>query len=228
MGMPLRTLLFLGVLPCASCAGLRLAPLGEHAQIVLVGMQTPADTAQVNYLRVYRDVRCDGARSRGLSIGPEDAGDKSLEVEGAQRVFLFGTAERWATRGITGEPGVFDLVGNRCEFLVSFITEPSHTYRVSEDAGESGCRISVLDEQTSIAPPDLAVHDSTLCNELGRKRESPPRPQARRQDVPPAVTDHLPSLARAAPDGARGRPSRRARAGAIRAIAMVAATRAPR
>ncbi|MGN6520124.1 MAG: hypothetical protein ACTHK2_11945 [Dokdonella sp.] len=176
---------------------MRLAPLGEHAQIVLVRAPTPADAAQVNYLRAYRDVRCNGARTRGLSIGPEDAGDKSLEVEGAQRVFLFGTAERWAPRDATGAPGVVDLVGNRCEYLVSFITEPSHTYRVSEEAGEAGCRISVLDEQTSHAPPDLAEHDSALCNELGRKRESPPpRPQACRQDVPRGATDHVASLAR--------------------------------
>lgn len=196
MGRPLRTLLIPCVLACASCAGLRLAPLGERAQIVLAGAQTPLAVAQVNYLRVYRDVRCNGARTRGLSIGPEEVGDKSIEVEGAQRVFLFGTAERWATRDVAGEPGAIDLVGNRCEYLVSFITEPSHTYRVSEDAGDTGCRISVLDEQTSHAPPDLAEHDSALCNELGRKRESPPpRPQAGGQDVPRSATDHHPSLA---------------------------------
>lgn len=198
MGKPLRTLLCLSLLSCAGCAGMRLAPMGEHAQVVLIGADTPADAAEVSYLRVYRDVRCNGARTRGLSIGPEDAGDKSLEVEGAQRVFLFGTAERWVRRDAEGEPGAVDLVGNRCEYLVSFITEPSHTYRVTEDAGEAGCRISVIDAQTSQSPPDLTEHDSSLCSELGRKRQpvAMPTQSACRQDVPPAAADYLPSLAR--------------------------------
>lgn len=200
MGKPLRASLFLlpFLLSGAGCAGLRLAPLGEHAQIVLVGADTPADAAEVNYLRVYRDVRCNGARTRALSTGPEESGEKSLEVEGAQRIFLFGTAEHWATRDAGGEPGAFDLVGNRCEYLLSFITEPSHTYRVSEDAGHGGCRISVIDEQTSHPPPDLLEHDSTLCNELGRKRQPPAppaRPQACRQDAPRATAGDEPSPA---------------------------------
>jgi hypothetical protein len=199
MGKPLRTLLSLSLLSCAGCAGMRLAPLGEHAQVVLVGANAPADAAEVNYLRVYRDVRCNGARTRALSSGPEDPSDKSLEVEGSQRVFLFGTAERWATHDAEGESGAVDLVGNRCEYLVSFITEPAHTYRVSEDAGEAGCRISVVDEQTSHPPPDLTEHDSTLCNELGRKRQPTsvtPRQAACRKDVPPTAADYVPSLAR--------------------------------
>src|SRR5690349_7427474 len=85
MGKPLRTLLSLSLLSCAGCAGMRVAPLGEHAQVVLVAAQTPATAAETSYLRVYRDVGCNGARTRGLSIGPEEAGDKSLEVEGSQR-----------------------------------------------------------------------------------------------------------------------------------------------
>lgn len=199
MGKPLRTLLSLSLLSCAGCAGMRVAPLGEHAQVVLVAAQTPATAAETSYLRVYRDVRCNGARTRALSIGPEEAGDKSLEVEGSQRVFLFGTAERWATHDAEGEPGAVDLVGNRCEYLVSFITQPSHTYRVSEDAGEAGCRISVIDAQTSHPPPDLVEHDSTLCNELGRKRQPasvPAHQPACRRDVPATAADYIPSLAR--------------------------------
>lgn len=174
-----------GLLAAAGCAGLRLAPMGEHARVVLEGGEGPADVAEVDYLRAYRDVRCNGARTRALTIGPGDARDASLEVEGSQRVFLFGTAERWGTRDVAGQPGAVDLVGNRCEYLVSFITVPSHVYRVSEHAGEAGCRISVIDEQTARPPPDLAEHDSTLCNELGRRRQpsAPQRQSACRQDA---------------------------------------------
>ncbi|HEU4664144.1 MAG TPA: hypothetical protein VFS55_08950 [Dokdonella sp.] len=187
MGKLRSTLLLACLLAVAGCAGLHVAPIGEHAQVVLVGGEAPTDVAEVDYLRVYRDVRCNGARTRALSIGPGDARDASLEVEGSQRVFLFGTAERWGTRDVAGHPGAVDLVGNRCEYLVSFITVPSHVYRVSEHAGDAACRIFVIDEQTARPPPDLAEHDSTLCNELGRRRQPAPAPQrqsACRQDVP--------------------------------------------
>lgn len=170
-----RALALLLPVACAACADLHFAPLGEHARVVLVGAAAPADVAAVQYLRAYRDVRCNGARTRGLSITLGQARQtKALDVDANQRVFLFATAERWRIRDAKDGAGAVDLVGNRCETLVSFITAPSHAYLVSEGADDDVCHFAVIDQWTSLPPPDLAEHNPTLCNELGRRRQPVP------------------------------------------------------
>jgi hypothetical protein len=167
--LPLTLLLVVFGSGCAD-GTLAIMKRPAPARLALAGNAIPSHVSATQYLRAFRDVQCSGARTSGLSL---DLGDeparKSLEVAGEQRIYLFSSEEMWGTQRIAGEPSAADLVGQHCENLVSFITQPDHTYVVTQDTDMRSCKFSVIDENTSSAPPDLSVHDSRLCGQLGTR-----------------------------------------------------------
>jgi hypothetical protein len=165
------TLVFLAAL--CGCAGGHgwMAGNAAHATLTLAVDAVPSDVAATQYMRAFRDVQCGGASSRGVRLNPSgERQTTSLDVGGEQRIFLYASAETWTTEHVAGDPGSGDLVGHRCESLVSFITVPAHAYFVTQDAQDTTCTLAVVDQITSQPPPDLALHDARRCGQLGKRR----------------------------------------------------------